>query len=524
MRRSVSAGLAGLGVVALLAVAPAGAWGAEPTPSASASVQARAAVVDFGTQLSPGQPQAAPGSFFSVWASLDLNAGTPPNEDFTVTLAKGLTYVGVDPDNTVHDVCTPTADLRAVTCRKGAHGNANQNFQTLDLKVGDEVPLGTKLSFTITSTTAYPDDPTPANNSTTATVTVGRASDWSVAWDAPTGAVQPGTPVTTHLTLTNHGPTTDTASVAISHLAADGSREPAGTAIVGPTPGNCEPQGGREVCGPTAPVRSGQALAFTYTWTFPESARGETLRLATFLLSSKTDPKQADNRTTLVVKVADRAAPPVSPPPTSAPPTGGGTDWGLTWDAPATAVPTHTPVPTFLVLTNYGPGAGTNRAAITFPANDQVAAYAGGGVPAGCDADSGEIDCDVSHPLAAGRTITFPFTWNFRNTGTMRLPTALRETDHDPNAANDKDTLVVKVVKGAAKPPASGGASGGTSGGASSGTTGGTSGSTTGGSSGGSTLPATGSGGTEPLLFAAGGVLALGGGALVLATRLRRHR
>lgn len=230
-----------------------------------------------------------------------------------------------------------------------------------------------------------------------------------------------------------------------------------------------------------------------------------------------------------------------------------GSDWSVRWEAPKVVQPGPDVFATTLVITNPGPDTDTGGFRFLIgPKNIPSGVRFAAPMPNGCEADSGEWDCDLPTALGPGQTATFTWLWTADASArgkTLDLPMnfAPGNSTSDPNPANNSAELKVKVaskpgsVTGGSSAGSSGGghgsggasSSGGTSGtgGASSaGGTSGTTGSTTTGTTGtsgtsttGGSLAATGSSGTQPILYAAGAIIVLGSG-LVLFVRIRRGR
>lgn len=293
----IAAVLAALAGALLLALSPSLAAGAEQTP------------VDVTAQILTAQGTVSPGAFFETDPQLYFTGGRPENTSLRMALPPGLSLwrgYALDPHG---GACTASADGRTVTC---ANGGA-VNYWRVYLTVGADVPVGTVLPITVSPVADHSGDPTPGDDTATASVTVVPHPDWSVKWFGPSGPVQPGRPVSAQLMLVDNA-AFDVETAVVSRLPADGAVIPAGTKTVGATPAGCDDSGGRTVCRPLWPVL--HAFSFTYRWTFPASARGKELRLPVSLGLPDTDP--ANDRDTLVIEVA-RAPGPAARPASATP-------------------------------------------------------------------------------------------------------------------------------------------------------------------------------------------------------------
>lgn len=187
-----------------------------------------------------------------------------------------------------------------------------------------------------------------------------------------------------------------------------------------------------------------------------------------------------------------------------------GSDWSVRWTAPAGPVQPGVTVHASVVLTNHGPYTETNKVRLRYGKDSEpTGTLHHEKVPAGCDASSAQVDCEVTTALAPGKSATFTFSWEFSQSsrgGTLRLPAALYPQQLDPNPANDTATLVIKVAKAPATtstPTTTASSNAGPQSGV-----------------GGTELADTGAAGTRSLLAAALALLLLGG-ALVLRTATR---
>lgn len=135
-----------------------------------------------------------------------------------------------------------------------------------------------------------------------------------------------------------------------------------------------------------------------------------------------------------------------------------GSDWGLTWRAPAKPVQPGTVVRTDLVVTNHGPDAETHTAHVDltgFPFGKARPTN----TPPGCLGDSADYTCRITRPLPAGSSVTYTFSWEFTAAEagrTVRIPASfIDQVGLDPRPANDSAVLRIVVAESAAHPTAS---------------------------------------------------------------------
>ncbi|NEA55479.1 LPXTG cell wall anchor domain-containing protein [Streptomyces sp. SID13666] len=310
MGRHTRAILAGLGLAGLLLAA-----------GPVAEAQADAGPVDADVQMQFLHPQVAPGRQFHFYLLTHLKSGTLSTFRGLVHLPEGMTYVPV-----VERTCEPTsANKREIACRPDS--------QSLTVQVADDVPVGTRLTITATADIGDAVDTHPEDNTARQEVLVKPGADWSVKWTGPTTPVQPGsTPVTTRLVVTNHGQEADLPFI----LTSGPGDYPRQMEYYGKWDKTCgiATEGNGLLCRPTTPVPPGGTITYTFRFKVYPAALGKEQRREARVSSEfpATEPDINDNTTTLVVKVADKAAQPTGKP--TSPATGG---------AKPTSVPTTAP-------------------------------------------------------------------------------------------------------------------------------------------------------------------------------------
>ncbi|HYC90856.1 MAG TPA: endonuclease/exonuclease/phosphatase family protein [Thermoanaerobaculia bacterium] len=355
---------------------------------------------------------------------------------FTDTLPAGTTFVSLSTTGTWTCTTPAVGATGTVTCNNASFG-VTVDFFTLVVNVNSGLASGTVLSNTATLASATP-DPNGANNSATATTTVGAGSaDLSVTkFDSP-DPVNAGANLVYSITVTNAGP-----SAATSVTLAD--TVPVGTTFVAFTaPGGwtCSTPaiGATGAISCTNPTLGVTSALFTLTVNVdPTLLAGTVLSNTITVSSATTDPNGANNsdtETTTVTTSADLLLSKTdNPDPVNA---GSNINYQIT-------------------ITNNGP---SNAAAATFTDT----------LPAGTTfvslATTGPWTCTTPAVGATG-TITctnpsFGVTVDFFNlvvqasaalpSGTVLTNTAtVTSTTTDPNAANNSSTATTTIGVGSA--------------------------------------------------------------------------
>ncbi|MFF9819761.1 hypothetical protein [Streptomyces sp. NPDC014006] len=320
--------------------------------SATAAQAAPAAdPVDVETHQSLDHDTVTPGGTVGVRASARAVTGQVPRLAIRLALPAGVTYQSTRDDAADAD-CAPSADGRTVTClRKDGHTDSLSAY--VSLKVGEDVPAGTELTFTSTADIGDVVDAEPGNNTATGKVAVRRPGDLGIAWQAPAGPVKPGQDVKTSLVVTNHGPgAVPLQAVRLDMNDSFGPRTMDRSCWWDPYLITCD------VFRELAP---GETVTLPFTWNFPAEAAGTTQRVPTGLYdSSPLDGNPANDKTTLVLNVAKGTATPTAKPTATAAP------------AP-THSPTGSPQPTSTASAT-APATGTGTDATPQGGNGQLAA------------------------------------------------------------------------------------------------------------------------------------------------------
>lgn len=284
--------------------------------------------MDVEVQQSFDHDVVTPGGTVAVRVSAGALTGEVPHLALKVALPAGVTYTGTS-DDSGDDECSASADGRTLTCVRGEGSTGSVSAHVL-AKVGQDVPVGTELSFTATADIGDTVDPKPANNTRTGSVRVRQPGDLGIAWQAPAGPVKPGQDVRTALLVTNHGP----GAVPLQAVRLDMDHS-YGPKTMDP---GCWWDPYVITCDVFREVAPGETVTLPFTWNFPAEAAGTTQRVPTALYdSSPLDGNPANDKATLVLNVAKGTATPTAKPTATPTPTHSPT---------ATPQPTSTPTPT----------------------------------------------------------------------------------------------------------------------------------------------------------------------------------
>ncbi|MFF9214042.1 MULTISPECIES: hypothetical protein [unclassified Streptomyces] len=341
-RRARAHAVVGSAALTLLAVS---ATAAQAAPAADP--------VDVSVQQRFVHDMVAPGGTVAIHVSAGALTGRLPHLALTTTLPAGVTYAGVGEGT--HDDCTVSADGRTLTCVR-KDDSARSVSASVNVKVGQDVPVGTDLSFTTTADIGDTVDPKPANNTESGSVKVRQPADLGIAWQAPPGPVKTGQDVKTSLTVTNHGP--GAVPLEAVRLTMDGPYGPE-TMDHG-----CWWDPYMITCDVFREVAPGETVTLPFTWNFPDKAAGTTQRVPTELYgSSPLDGNPANDKATLVLKIVKGSQPTPTPKPTPTP----------TPTSKPTATPSATPAPTPSSSTT-APATGTGTGATPRGGDGRLAA------------------------------------------------------------------------------------------------------------------------------------------------------
>ena len=304
---------------------------------------------------------------------------------------------------------------------------------TLVVKVGNAVAQGTVLSDTASVSSATT-DPTPGNNSSTATTTVNAQADLAVTkTDGVTTAV-PGTSVTYTITASNAGPSDVSGATLADTL--PGSISGATWTAVGAGGGTATAAGAGNI-NDTVNLPAGGSVTYTVTAPISASATGTLSNTAT-ISSAVTDPTPGNNSATdtdtltpqadLAVTITD------SPDPVNA---GGNLTYTiiLTHNGPSTSVsPTVSlPLP-----------ASTTFVSATAPGAWITTAPAVGG--------TGTVGFSIAS-LASGETVSFTAVAKVDltvvNNSTLSATASTSSATTDPTPGNNSATTTTTAKSGA---------------------------------------------------------------------------
>ncbi len=361
-----------------------------------------------------------------------LRAGSTGVFQITVTnagpsVASQVTVTDVLPAGTVFSAGASTPGCSAaatpgatVTCPLGTL----QPGQVLTLSIGAAVsaatPQGTVLSNTAGVEGAEP-DPTPENNSATATGAVTRLVDLSVAKTSKTEPVTAGAPVTYLLTLANAGPS-DASNVVMTDPLPSALGSPAATVTFGT--GSCE-------------------AAATVTCTFPTLAAGQT---ASVEITATVDPAQPPGPLTNTASVTS-TEPDAQPEKNTGTET---TDVVATTGLIASKVDSHTPAVAgdplsyTVTVTNQGPSTATG-VALTDPLPDGFTATDVSS--SACTLGPGSVTCPDLGTLAPGGSVAVTIEGRVAAsmaTGAVLENTATATDEQDSRVDANERTAVVR--------------------------------------------------------------------------------
>jgi uncharacterized repeat protein (TIGR01451 family) len=339
------------------------------------------------------------------------NSGPDASTGATITdaLPAGVTFSSASPG------CVNSSGT--VTCTVGALANGGSQSFTITTTV-------TASSGTLSNTAtivANESDPVPANNSSTATTSVGVTNLGITKTDSPDPVSSGGT-LTYTVVATNGGPDVSTGSTITDVL-------PAGVTFSSASPG-CVNSSGTVTCTVGA-LANGGSQSFTITTTV--TASSGTLSNTATIAANESDPVPANNSSTATTSV-------------------GITNLGITKTDSPDPVSSGGTLTYTLVATNSGPDVSTG-ATITdvLPAGVTFSSAS-----PGCVNSSGTVTCTVG-PMANGGSQSFTITTTVTaSSGTLSNTATITANEFDPAAGNNSASASTTVVAAGNVPTLSG--------------------------------------------------------------------
>jgi uncharacterized repeat protein (TIGR01451 family) len=339
------------------------------------------------------------------------NAG--PSDATGVTLSdpglSALTGITLTPSQGTCSIATRTCALGTIT-----------PASTVTVTVVGTVPVTTSPGVDVLSNTATVNsvaDSTPGNNTSTATTTVVRSADLSIAKSAtPTTAVA-GDPVTWTITVTNHGPSLATAVTVTDSLptalVAGGTTATtsAGTCGVPITSVTCD----------VGTVLPGATVTITVIGQIDPASTVTSVTNTASASAADPDDNSADNAATVTVPVVNRADLTITKNASNPAPVAGET---LTW---------------VIQVVNHGPSTARNvMVTDTLPTNFTATSVLS--APSGCTA----LPCSFGDvPIGAIRTITLIGTVAPSATAPIANTTGVTTDTNDPNPTDNVATETI---------------------------------------------------------------------------------
>ena len=366
-----------------------------------------------------------------TWTIAVVNNGPSNATGITLTdaLPTGTTFVSLAQAGPAFMCTTPAVGANGtVSCSIPTLAPASTTTFTLRANVALDAPSPVANVATVASAST---DPTPGNNSATASTAVVRA-DVSIVKSGPTG-VAPGQNLTYQLTVANAGPSAATtvtmtdvlpAGITFKSLAQD-----TGPAFTCTTP--AVDANGTVTC-TIASLASGASATFTLVAGTQPGASGTVSNTAT-VAATTPDPSAPNNTSTVVV------------------PFGPSADIVVTKTGPASANAGGTASYAITVVNNGPSTAASVSLADALPAQTTFVSFAQGSGPAFTCATppaggTGTVTCTIAS-LAPGTPATFTLVLNVANgaTGTIANTATASAMTGDPNTANNSATATTAV-------------------------------------------------------------------------------
>ncbi len=405
--------------------APGGVTDPTPGNNSATDSDTLAASADLAITKTDGVTTATPGG--SVTYTITASNAGPSN-------ATGATVADTFPASLT---CTWTCvGAGGGTCTASGSGNINN---TVNLPSGGSVTYtasctisaaatGTLANTATVTAPAGVTDPTPGNNSSTDSDTLGASADLAITKTDGVTSATPGGSVTYTITASNAGPSNATGATVADTFPASLTCT---WTCVGAGGGTCTASGSGNINN-TVNLPSGGSVTYTASCTISAAATGSLSNTATVTApAGVTDPTPGNNSATDTDGLGATADLAITK-----------TD-GVTTATPGGSV-TYT-----ITASNAGPSNATGATvADTFPASltcTWTCAGAGGGT---CTASgSGNLNDTVNLPsggsvtYTASCTVSAAATGTLSNTATVTAPAGVTDPTPGNNSATDSDTL-----------------------------------------------------------------------------------
>ncbi|WP_353648310.1 LPXTG cell wall anchor domain-containing protein [Nakamurella sp. A5-74] len=332
----------------------------------------------------------------------------------TDTLPAGISYA-----SSTGAACTPNGQV--VTCSVGNLANGAAATIELTTRVGNNTRQAITNSATVAATT---NDPTPANNTASSTVTVQAVADVAVTLVPRQTTVTAGTVVTYDLRVVNNGPATAN-SVVIT-----GAVPPGLTPVAGSSGGACVVSAGTVTCN-VGNLPQGQVIPIAFQATVDASTPAGPISGSARVGSTTSDPVPDNNVSNATITVVTRA------------------DLATTKTVTPTTLVAGSTATYEVTVTNNGPSD-----AVGATLTDTVPAGLTPGTPTAsvgsCTLTGQRVDCSVAR-LSTGQvmTVRIPVSVPTDASGTISNTATAASATTDPDATNDAATRTSTVDRSA---------------------------------------------------------------------------
>jgi uncharacterized repeat protein (TIGR01451 family) len=350
---------------------------------------------------------------------------------FTDTLPGGLTLVSFTQNTGTSFTCSlpNMGTTGTITCGTSTLTNGMSATFTIVAKVPSNTASGTMITNTA-NVSAASFDPTPGNNSSSASTTVTAQADLTVTKSGPMSAVA-GNNISYTITVTNAGPS-DAASVSLTDTI------PAGTTFVSVTPAagwNCS--GTSTVTCTIATLTAGSMGSFTLVVKTSAAAANGTMLSNTATVSSTTaDPAPGNNSSTASTTLSTSA------------------DLSITKTGPPSANSGSNITYTITVMNNGPSNATTVAMNDPLPASTtfvSLSAPGGWNCTTPAVGANGTVNCTIA-TLAPSTTSTFTLVVGTpaNLVATVMNTATISSATPDPTPANNSSTASTMVAVGVA--------------------------------------------------------------------------